>query len=651
MNFLRDYQFQILLGCGIVCLMLSFFVIIIKFHSIRKKLALLKIEIAIGLMLIADSFGFMYDGIPGNKAYWIVRIVNFMAYMLLLGSIYFLCEYITALFMEGGKFEKLPKRLLLGFIIPSVGTTFVIINLFTGIYYAFDANNAYFRGPLYILGFLIPFFTVNMLFTFVMQYRQMINKGLLWSIIVFSLFTIVAAILQFFWYGFSFIDMVSWLSAVTLFWFALSDQNDELSKAANTEVQTGLPNTYGYMYEVDRIINFGDITQYCGFYFDIVRMSHINNKYGKKIGDETICRYAANIKKSIDKDEILGRLGGNFFVALIKKSNTEKFLNLLSDVPVEVDFEGRKDIVHIAAVAGCYEVNKRIKSSGQIMTNTATALSYAKNVVHKPYVFMDEELEKEFERIRILEEKIRKGLKADEFEPFYQPKVNTKNNVLCGAEALARWRNDGKLIPPFEFVPIMEKNGSVCELDFYILNRVCQDIKKWREDGIEPVTVSVNFSRRNLGNASLAEDISKTIEKYDIPKKYIQIEVTETIDEYPMSCLTHMVEKLQEYGITVAIDDFGTGSSSIKLLKDVKFDELKIDKSFVDYDNEKDKELLGDIIRMAKNRNISVIAEGVEEMRQVEALSTMECYAIQGYVFDKPLEKSEFDKKLINKQY
>lgn len=197
----------------------------------------------------------------------------------------------------------------------------------------------------------------------------------------------------------------------------------------------------------------------------------------------------------------------------------------------------------------------------------------------------------------------------------------------------------------------MEKNGSVCELDFYILNRVCQDIKKWREDGIEPVTVSVNFSRRNLGNASLAEDISKTIEKYDIPKKYIQIEVTETIDEYPMSCLTHMVEKLQEYGITVAIDDFGTGSSSIKLLKDVKFDELKIDKSFVDYDNEKDKELLGDIIRMAKNRNISVIAEGVEEMRQVEALSTMECYAIQGYVFDKPLEKSEFDKKLINKQY
>lgn len=657
LEILLNNKVELLFGCGIVNLMLAFFVIVIKYHSVRKKLALLKIQLSTAMYTIGVSLSFRYDGLPGTTAHWMNIISNLCVYVSLLLTLIFVSDYSIALFMESGKFDKLPKRLLLGRIIPSVGLLPVIINLFTGIYYSIDAQNVYHRGPLFLMAFAFPLVSGLIMFSFAIQYRHMINKSLVFSLIFFSCLPMVAGVAQIFIYGFPLIELSGFIGAVTIFWFALSDQNDEMSSAASKDLQTGLANTYGYLHEVDKIIVLKNINDYTAFYFDMVRMSYINNKLGKKGGDEVIAKYAAKIGNTFESDEILGRLGGNFFVALVKNVNVEKFLKLLDDCEVDVDYHGVGETLHIKAVAGAYKIDKKKLESkkqlnaSQIISNTATALTYAKNVVHKPVVYLDEELQKEFDHIREVENLAVKGLRAGEFEPFYQPKVNSNDNTLCGAEALCRWRHEGKLIPPNQFIGIMEKNGSICDLDFFILERVCQDIKKWLADGIEPVPVSVNFSRKNLSNPILAEVISKVVEKYEIPKKYIQIEVTETIDEFPMSYLTGVVEALQRYGLTVAIDDFGTGSSSIKLLQEVKFDVLKIDKTFVDYKTEQDRLIIGDIITMAKHRDIDVIAEGVEDKDRVEALREMGCYAIQGYVFDKPLDKAEFDKRLLNKAY
>lgn len=651
LDIILNYQNEIMFGCGIVNLILAFFVVVMKLHSIRKKLAMLKMQLSVAVLTISVSLTIHYDGDPSQAAFWIVRITNFLTFTALLTSIMFACEYSVAVFMESNKFAKLPKRLLLGFIIPSVGITMIVISQFTGIYYSFDAHNVYQRGPLFFVAFLFPFTTVILLLSFSIQYRKIITKNLLAALVLFYLLPMMAAITQLFVYGHPLIEFTCWMASVTLFWFALSDQNDELIRAANTDLRTGLVNTYGYIYEVEKIAQFKNITEYTAFYFDIVRMSSLNNKYGKRLGDEIIERYAERLLEFFDKDEVLGRLGGNYFVALVKTVKADEFLKLIADCPVDFEYYNKKEVLHIRAIAGAYEVKKKNIPGGQVLSNTATALSYAKNVVHKPYVYLDDELAKKFEHTRIVEEQTRKGLELGEFVPFYQPKVDTGTNTMCGAEALARWRFKDKLVPPIEFIPVMERNTSICDLDFYILERVCLDIKDWLERGIEPVTVSVNFSRKNLGNPILAEAISKVVEKHGVPKKYIQIEVTETIDEFPMSYLIGVVEALQRYGLTVAIDDFGTGSSSIKLLKDVNFDVLKIDKSFVDYNSDKDRVLLSDIILMAKNREISVIAEGVEEAAQVESLKDMECYAIQGYIFDKPLEKKEFEERLKNKSY
>lgn len=642
----RAYQFHILLSCGLFCLLLAIFIFAMQFHSFRKKKALLKLEFSTAFLLIADAFAYAYRGNMSEAGFLITRVTNFVMFALTLANLYFLTEYTVATYMEAGKFKKLPKRLLVGFVLPCVGATILVISQFTGWYYSFDESNQYVRGPLFVVSYVIPAIAMVCLLTFIIQHRSKVRAGVYHSLVFYCVVPFVAGLCQFFLYGLSLLNFGTWIAVVTIFWFALKDQNIEMSKAANTEQATGLPNTYGYLYEVGKVIEQRNILNYDGYYFDISRMGQINNKYGKDVGDEAILQFAYAVKKTLEADEILGRLGGNFFVALIRRSNREKFLNLLSDVVVEVEFSEKKETIHMSAVAGGYEIKRRNIQPGQIIGFCADALTYAKHVAKQPYAFLDEALQEKLVQKQLLEDMIRKALADGEFEPYYQPKVNTKINALHGAEALARWKHDGIMISPAEFVPILEKNGGICKLDFWILECVCRDLRDWLDLGMEPVTVSVNFSRRNLGNPNVAKEISDIVERYQIPKQLIQVEITETLDEYPISALAKFVDELHEYGLTAAIDDFGTGSSSVYLLKEVSFDVLKIDKSLADYRSVRDKQLLKDVIHMAQDLDIDVLAEGIEELEQVEELKKAGCYEIQGYVFDKPLVRAEFEKRL-----
>ncbi|MGN0582600.1 MAG: EAL domain-containing protein, partial [Oscillospiraceae bacterium] len=274
-----------------------------------------------------------------------------------------------------------------------------------------------------------------------------------------------------------------------------------------------------------------------------------------------------------------------------------------------------------------------------------------KNVMKKPFTYLTKEILDKINESRQLEERIPAALKNGEFLPYYQPKVDIDNMELCGAEALARWEYDNTVVSPAKFIPVMEKDDSICGLDFYILDRVCKDVAGWIDQGLEPPCISVNFSRRNLGNPVLAEEIHNVVVDNNIPEKYIQVEITETIDEYPLSYLKGVVEALQRYGLTVAIDDFGTGSSSINLLREISFDVLKIDRQFIECRSEKEKKLLEHIIDIAHDIDSHVIAEGVEQMDQIKMLKDYGCSQIQGYVFDKPLRKSEFEERMNRKKY
>ena len=243
------------------------------------------------------------------------------------------------------------------------------------------------------------------------------------------------------------------------------------------------------------------------------------------------------------------------------------------------------------------------------------------------------------------------ALKNEEFQVFYQPKVSLKNYRLNGAEALCRWKHNGEMIPPFKFIPVLEQGQDICALDFYMLEHVCMDIERWIKEGKRAVRVSVNLSRRHFVNKNLLNDIFDIINKYEFSNKYIEIELTETSTDVDFKELRRVVTGLTEQGIHTSIDDFGMGYSSLNLLRELPWNTLKIDKSLLPVNGERDSNLaviMQYVIAMAQTLGIECIAEGVETIEQINILKNKNCFLAQGFYFDKPLEKQEFEERLID---
>lgn len=246
------------------------------------------------------------------------------------------------------------------------------------------------------------------------------------------------------------------------------------------------------------------------------------------------------------------------------------------------------------------------------------------------------------------------ALENEEFMVYYQPKVSLEDFSLIGAEALCRWNLNGKIIQPCDFIPTLEKSHYICMLDFYMLEHVCKDLRRWMDSGLKIVKISVNLSRVHLGNINILEKIIGIIDKYNIPHQYIEIELTETTTDVDFTDLKQLVNSLQKNEISTSVDDFGVGYSSLNLIRDLPWNVLKIDKSFLPDEisdgntkihNQK-KAMLNHIIAMARTFGLDCISEGVETKEQIDLLKNCMCQNAQGFYFDKPLPVKEFEKRL-----
>ena len=417
-----------------------------------------------------------------------------------------------------------------------------------------------------------------------------------------------------------------------------------------TELRTGLLNESACTEKLNEILKHSKKEEYAVCYFDLERFGIVNDRYGMDIGNRTLAEYAAMIAKSVRNDEVLARQGGDRFIAIILKRNLDLFLAQLSSTKVRFSENDIDYNIDIAAYTGIYNIGAGDESGEEVISNAYEALNYGKSAGNK-VTYMSSELRTLIKEDKQFSSDIPIAMANEEFVAYYQPKVNSRTNTLCGAEALVRWIRNGKLIPPGKFIPIMETKDLMCDMDFYMLRHVCADISRWIEEGLVPPTVSVNFSRRNLSNKNLAADIEAVVQEYHVPKKMIEIEITETIDEFPISVLKSFVDDLHKRGFRVAVDDFGSGSSSLSLLREVTFDTLKIDKGFVDKAYAKDLAILGYMIKLAKAIGAETLAEGVEQREQVDTLLSFGCEIIQGYYFDRPLSKDVFEKRMIDRRY
>ena len=427
----------------------------------------------------------------------------------------------------------------------------------------------------------------------------------------------------------------------------------EVKNSALTQFLTGLPNSGGYLAFVRSKFGSGELMNYDAFYFNIKSFGLVSRRYGSGEGDEIIKRYAKKLREFIEEGEIIAHFGGDNFTALIKKERTKKFLKYIASVPVIAVKNGREDEISLAAVTGVYAIDESLTNPGQVISRAVMACNYAKNVANKPYVFVNKAMSTRIYRQKQIEDRYEEALANDEFRIYLQPKVNTETGRIVGAEALARWFCKGIVLYPTEFVPILEQEGMVASLDLYVLRKTCEYIREWLDNGITPVQVSVNFSRRDLNYKNLAKEIIDTIQEYDIDPKYIEIEVTETASEDERVMMTNFLSRLKEMEISTAIDDFGTGYSSLSTLRDFPVSVIKIDRSFINNDelNTNDEIVLKNIITMARELGIDVVTEGVERPDQTELLKSVGCNIVQGFLYDNPMPKKEFEKRLIKGVY
>ncbi|MBQ5319946.1 MAG: GGDEF domain-containing protein [Oscillospiraceae bacterium] len=389
------------------------------------------------------------------------------------------------------------------------------------------------------------------------------------------------------------------------------------------------------------------IGKYNACYFNIRDFSDVNNMLGRNKATDVMKKYVNQLSGMLSKDEAVCRMGGDNFTVLFYKENLEKIKNYLDSADVECGDDGK--VISIRSAAGFYVIPDDCPDVSQVMDCINAAKNVARSNADVSCVFYnDEVMMRDMER-RKYEQLFKPAIKNEEFQVYYQPKVSLKKYKVSGAEALCRWFHDGELIPPIKFIPVLERNKSICTLDFYMLEHVCRDIRSWLDSGKEVVKVSVNLSRCNLGEPQLVERIIATVDKYNVPHEFIEIELTETTTDVAFSELKKVVFGLQASGISTAVDDFGIGYSSLNLISDLPWNVLKIDKKFLEVNQPSTAHnylMLKHIISLAQSFGIECVVEGVETVEHVKVLKENNCYMAQGFYFDKPLPKDSFEQRL-----
>ena len=388
---------------------------------------------------------------------------------------------------------------------------------------------------------------------------------------------------------------------------------------------------------------------------NIKNFKYINKSMGVAQGDKVLMGFVDKLYGFIMPDERITRLGGDNFLALLRDERVKEFIKFISPLVLTTEMSGKRESLEIFFRVGIYDIDDEIEF-GDAITNGNTALAASRKEGNGDIVWFNEEMQKDDISHKKTSFMFAQALANREFVVYYQPKVALEDNKLCGCEALARWIREGEVIPPISFIPALEHDGSICNLDFYIFENVCSDIRQWITDGIDPVTVSVNFSKYHLKNNDFEKRIIAIIERYGIDPKYIEIELTESACYEDMERLKEFIKNMKYNNIKVSIDDFGTGYSSLSLLKDLKVNVIKIDQSFVrgldtpEVSSESDMIVLRNVIRMIRELDMKVIAEGVETSEEADFLKGAECVMAQGFLFDKPMPRDEYELVLKSKR-
>ncbi len=420
---------------------------------------------------------------------------------------------------------------------------------------------------------------------------------------------------------------------------------------------TGLPNRVLVRDRFNRLISQPEhdelIAVVC---INLDRFRHINDFYGHALGNQVLQWVARQLTENLPSKDTVFREGADEFVLVHRERAGLLGVRMLIEtlqtrLNTELTLDQQAVALSVSLGVAVYPSDGHLLED--LVSNAALAMARAKERGGGNYAFFTEKLDHGV-RVRFdLAQRLHHALEQNEFAIHYQPQLDSHSGRIVAAEALLRWTSPERgVISPAQFIPVAEETGSIVKIGAWVLQQVCQQIARWRQQGLGDVKVAVNLSAVQFMRQDIGEIVAQALDASGIPPACLELEITESalIDDVTRAIAT--MRQLKAIGVTLSLDDFGTGYSSLSYLKKFPIDFLKIDQTFVrDLIHEADADaIVRSIISLAHNMRMQVIAEGVETPAQRDFLVTQGCDVLQGYLFSRPVAEAEFRRCLLTQR-
>ena len=428
----------------------------------------------------------------------------------------------------------------------------------------------------------------------------------------------------------------------------------QIYRLAYYDPLTGLPNRTLFYSLLEQALTEAHRNQSHGalLFLDLDRFKNINDSFGHSPADLVLKEVGNRLTTTLRGEDIVSRLGGDEFVIALfdikRREHAGNVAQKLLAALAEPFFIEHHEVM-LSASIGISIFPEDGRDTETLIKNADVAMYRAKKQGRSTHVFYSHEMNlRSLDQLK-LEGNLRRAIERKEFRLHYQPQLDLASGRITGAEALLRWYHpEQSMISPAQFIPVAEETGLIIPIGEWVIDAACRQIREWIDCGLPPVRIAVNLSARQF-STSLPKTVLGIIARYGIPNDSLELEITESMLMHNAESVVAMMRDFAAAGILMALDDFGTGYSSLSYLKRFPIDNLKIDQSFVrgipgDPD---DSAIARAIISMAKNLRLSVIAEGVETIEQLEFLREAGCDEIQGYYFSRPLLPDEFAALLL----
>lgn len=430
----------------------------------------------------------------------------------------------------------------------------------------------------------------------------------------------------------------------------------QLAYQATHDVLTQLPNRMLLDSYMSHILSAAGRHQHkvALLFIDLDHFKMVNDNFGHAVGDELLKAIADRLTQDTRKENIMTRISGDEFVCVMPKVNNtneaEQFATIILD-KFRKPFILKEVTINITSSIGVSLYPDNGSTFTELLKNADTAMYRAKELGANNFkICMQKMNEKEMSRQNI-EMDLRTALLNHEFCLYYQPQFSVAQDHMIGVEALLRWKHPTKgLIFPNDFIGVAESSGLIIPIGKWVIQTVCEQLKRWKEENFLPLRVSINVAMLQLRQSDFVDFLQKTLKENGLKKDDIDIEITENVvTSYPEIFTT--IRQLHELGIRVILDDFGTGNSSLNLLRELSPAQLKIDKSFIEnIQHDHNSAVIVDaIMAIATSLNLEIVAEGVEQQSQLDYLKAKKCKMFQGYYFSKPLPEDQLTQLLIRR--